>query len=66
MDTDRRQSDYYLSLALCKFRDMKFTSGSSHFMNNRDKKANSFVSITSREPDSTFAQFMNRYHFLAH
>jgi hypothetical protein len=66
MDTDRRQSDYYLSLALCKFRDMKFTSGSSHFMNNRDKKANSVVSITSRESDCTFTQFMKRYRFLAH
>jgi len=66
MDTDKRQSHYYLSLALCKSRDLKFTSGSSHFMNNRDKKANSFLSITSREPDSTFTQYMNCYHSLAH
>jgi hypothetical protein len=61
-----RRRGYCLSLALCKFGDLKFTSGSSHFVNNRDKEANSFLSITSTEPDCTFKQFMNCYHFLAH
>lgn len=49
MGTARRRSGYYLSLAFCRLSGLKFTSGSSHFMNNRDKKANPFVSVTSRE-----------------
>ena len=52
MGTARRQSGYYLSLALRKLNDLKFTSVSSHFINNRDKKANFFVSITSRKNPS--------------